>query len=98
MARMSAEVTHNHPEGVKGAESVASAIWLARNGHAKTQIKNYIQREFGYDLDRKVDDIRETYQFDVTCQGSVPEDLIKKCHKYLPHDMLKVVNKFYKEI
>ena len=76
MARMSAEVTHNHPEGVKGAESVASAIWMARNRYNKNEIKQYIEKEFGYDLSRKLNDIRKTYRFDVTCQGSVPEAII----------------------
>ena len=76
MARKSAEVTHNHPEGIKGAESVASAIWMARTGKSKSFIKNYIEKEFGYDLSRKVNDIRKTYKFDVTCQGSVPEAII----------------------
>ena len=76
MARKSAEVTHNHPEGIKGAESVASAIWMARNRYNKNEIKQYIEKEFGYDLSRKLDDIRKTYQFDVTCQGSVPEAII----------------------
>lgn len=76
MARKSAEVTHNHPEGIKGAESVASAIWMARNRYNKNEIKQYIEKEFGYDLSRKLDDIRKTYRFDVTCQGSVPEAII----------------------
>ena len=76
MARKSAEVTHNHPEGIKGAESVASAIWMARNRYNKNEIKQYIEDEFGYDLSRKLDDIRKTYRFDVTCQGSVPEAII----------------------
>lgn len=76
MARKSAEVTHNHPEGIKGAESVASAIWMTRNRYNKNEIKQYIEKEFGYDLSRKLDDIRKTYQFDVTCQGSVPEAII----------------------
>ena len=76
MARKSAEVTHNHPEGIKGAESVASAIWMARNRYNKNEIKQYIEKEFGYDLSRKLDDIRKTYRFDVTCPGSVPEAII----------------------
>lgn len=76
MARKSAEVTHNHPEGIKGAESVASAIWMARNRYNKNEIKQYIEKEFGYDLSRKLNDIRKTYRFDVTCQGSVPEAII----------------------
>ena len=76
MARLSAEVTHNHPEGIKGAESTAAAIFMARNGSTKEEIKAYIEDEFGYDLDRTCDDIRPEYVFDVTCQGSVPESII----------------------
>ena len=76
LARWSAEVTHNHPEGIKGAESVASAIYLARTGSTKEAILEYVADEFGYDLDRTCDEIRPGYQFDVTCQGSVPEAII----------------------
>ena len=76
MARISAEVTHNHPEGIKGAEAVASAIFLARNGHSKEYIKEYISSEFGYDLNRTCDEIRPNYTFDVSCQGTVPEAII----------------------
>ena len=76
LARWSAEVTHNHPEGVKGAEAVAAAILLARMGCEKKEIKEYIVSEFGYDLDRTCDEIRPTYKFDVSCQGSVPEAII----------------------
>ncbi len=76
LARWTAEVTHNHPEGVKGAESVASAIFLARTGCSKAEIKGYIETEFGYDLDRTCDEIRPDYEFDVSCQGSVPESII----------------------
>ena len=71
-----AQVTHDHPEGIKGAESVAVAIYLARTGHSKEEIKNYIEKNFNYNLSRKLDDIRPTYHFDVTCQGSVPEAII----------------------
>ena len=73
VARWTAEVTHNHPEGVKGAESVASAIHLGRMGHSKEEIKDYITQEFGYDLTRTLDEIRPTYSMDATCPGSVPE-------------------------
>jgi ADP-ribosylglycohydrolase len=73
LARLSAEVTHDHPEGIKGAESVASAIFLARNGHSKVEIKEYIVREFGYDLSRTCDEIRPTYHHMETCQETVPE-------------------------
>jgi ADP-ribosylglycohydrolase len=75
-ARKSAEVTHNHPEGVKGAQAVASAVYLARMGKTKNEIKKFIVDTFGYDLDRSVDEIRPAYDFDVSCQGSVPEAII----------------------
>jgi ADP-ribosylglycohydrolase len=71
-AKRSAEVTHDHPEGIKGAQAVASAIFLARTGRSKEQIKGYVEAAFGYDLDTPLDEIRETYEFDVSCQGSVP--------------------------
>lgn len=73
MAKLSAEVSHNHPEGIKGAESVASAIFLARTGHTKNQIKNYIESEFEYNLNRTCDEIRSSYKWDVSCMKSVPE-------------------------
>jgi len=75
-AKKSAEVTHNHPEGIKGAQAVALAIFLARSGKSKAAIKTEITHRFGYDLDRKLDDIRPHYNFDVSCQGSVPESII----------------------
>jgi ADP-ribosylglycohydrolase len=73
LARLTAEVTHNHPEGIKGAESVASAMFLARNGHSKDEIREYIVREFGYDLSRTCDEIRPGYHHMETCQKTVPE-------------------------
>ncbi len=73
VARWSAEVTHNHPEGVKGAEATASVIWMARNGYSKTQIKEYIIKEFGYDLSRTCDEIRPDYHHIESCQKTVPE-------------------------
>ena len=73
MARMTAEVTHNHPEGIKGAEATASAIWMARNGSSKDEIRNYIVQEFEYDLSRSCDEIRPTYRHIETCQQTVPE-------------------------
>ena len=75
-ARQSAEVTHNHPEGIKGAQATALAILLARNGESKEDIRQAITGRFGYNLDRTVDEIRPAYAFDVTCQGSVPESII----------------------
>ena len=73
MARLSAEVTHNHPEGIKGAEATASAIFLARNSGSKDEIRDYIVREFGYDLSRTCDEIRPTYHHVESCQQTVPE-------------------------
>jgi len=75
-AEKSAVVTHNHPEGIKGAQSVAAAIYLARTGKDKDEIKKYITDTFHYNLERKIDDIRPDYEFDVSCQGSVPEAII----------------------
>lgn len=72
-ARLSAEVTHNHPKGIKAAEAAASAIWLIRKGKTKDEIRDYIVDEFGYDLSRTCDEIRPDYHFIVTCQGTVPE-------------------------
>lgn len=73
MARLSAEVTHNHPEGIKGAEATASAIFLARTGGSKAEIKAYIEENFGYDLSRTCDEIRPTYHHVESCQETVPE-------------------------
>ena len=76
LAKRSAEVTHNHPEGIKGAQAIASAIFFARAGRTKDEIKEIIEEWFGYDLNRKLDDIRPVYKFDATCQGSVSEAII----------------------
>ena len=75
-ARLSAAITHNHPEGIRGAQATALAVFLARTGHAKPVIRDRLVRGFGYDLERSVDDIRPDYGFDVSCQGSVPEAII----------------------
>ena len=66
-------ITHNHPEGIKGGQSVAAAIFLARAGESKAGIRQYIEKQFGYDLSRHVDEIRPTYSFDVSSQGTVPQ-------------------------
>ncbi len=73
VARLTAEVTHNHPEGIKGAESTAAAIYLARTGKTKEEIKQYIIDEFGYDLSRTLDEIRPDYHHVESCQQTVPE-------------------------
>ena len=75
-AARSAAVTHNHPEGIKGAQATALAVFLARSGADKESIRSEIQDRFGYDLTRSLDAIRPAYRFDVSCQGSVPESLI----------------------
>ena len=72
-ARLSAEVTHNHPEGIKGAEATASAIFLARTGGSKAEMKDYIEQEFGYRLNRTCDEIRPGYFHTETCMETVPE-------------------------
>lgn len=73
MARLSAEVTHNHPEGIKGAEATACAIFLARTGSTKAEIKAYIEKIFHYDLSRTCDEIRPAYHHVESCQETVPE-------------------------
>lgn len=76
LATASAEVTHNHPEGIKGAVATACAIFLAKEGKTKDEIRSYIEDNFGYDLGRKYANIQPGYRFDVSCQGSVPESII----------------------
>ena len=75
-ARATSMVSHNHPEGIKGAQSVALAITLARGGASKEDIRGKLEADFGYDLNRTVEEIRPEYLFDVSCQGSVPEAII----------------------
>ncbi len=75
-AHRSAAVTHNHPEGVRGAQATALAVFLARNGAGKSELRHELTEQFGYDLDRSVEEIRPGYAFDVSCQGSVPESII----------------------
>lgn len=72
-AEKSAAVTHNHPEGIKGAQAAAAAIFLARTGNSKDDIRNFIEKSFQYDFSRTIDEIRPDYSFNETCQGSVPE-------------------------
>ncbi len=76
MAKRSAEVTHNHPEGIKGAQATAAAIFLAKINTSKKDIREYIALRFGYNLDFTLDDIRPHYEFNATCQGSVPEAIV----------------------
>ena len=76
MAKVTAEVTHNHPEGIKGAQATAAVIFLARTGHSKPEIKQYVEQTFGYDLNRTCDEIRPTYHHVETCQETVSEAII----------------------
>jgi len=75
-ARLSAIVTHNHPEGIKGAQAIASAIFLARKGKDKPAIRTFLEQRFGYDLSQTLGKIRPSYTFDSSCQGSVPQAII----------------------
>lgn len=75
-AKETALPTHNHPEGIKGAQAIALAVYLARIGESKKTIKNEIQKRMGYDLERTTAAIRPNYHFDVTCQGSIPESIL----------------------
>jgi ADP-ribosylglycohydrolase len=75
-ATASSRVTHNHPEGIKGAQATAAAVYLARSGHDKAHIRQAIAERFGYNLDRTVEAIRPTYRFNETCQGTVPEAIV----------------------
>ena len=75
-AKKTAEISHNHPEGIKGAQATALAVFLARTVRDKEEIRKRIRHRFGYDLDPRVEDIRPTYAFDVSCQGTVPQAII----------------------
>ncbi len=75
-AEKSAAVTHNHPEGIKGAQAIATSIFLAKSGESKERIRNYIEKSYGYNLQQTIDEIRPSYRFDETCQGSVPQAII----------------------
>lgn len=75
-ARETAEISHDHPEGIKGAQATALAVFLARTGKGKEQIRARLTQRFGYDLTRSVEDIRPSYGFDESCQGTVPEAIV----------------------
>jgi ADP-ribosylglycohydrolase len=75
-AKRSAEVTHNHGQGIRGAQATAAAIFLARTGSTKDQIRHFLEEKFDYFLDETLAQIRPTYQFDVSCQGSVPQSIL----------------------
>ena len=76
VAGLSAAITHNHPEGIKGAQSTAAAIFMARNGSSKEAIRSYITEKYGYNLNRTCDEIRPVYGWEGSCQGTVPEAMV----------------------
>ena len=76
LAAVTASVSHNHPEGMKGAQAIATSVFLCKEGRSKQEIKKYVEKTFGYDLNRTIAEIRPRYYFDVSCQGSVPEAII----------------------
>lgn len=76
IAGISASITHNHPEGIKGAQATAAAIFLARTGNSKGEIKRYIQQKYGYDLEREYDEVKLRYGWQDSCQKTVPEAII----------------------
>ncbi len=88
-ARLSAEVTHNHPEGIKGAEAVASAIFMGRTGSSKAEIRQYIEEEFGYDLSRTCDEIRPGYHHVESCMETVPEAITAFLEGFGYEDILR---------
>jgi len=75
-AKRSPEVTHNHEEGIRGAQATAAAVFLARTGRSKDEIRQYVEQTFGYALRDRLDDVRPRYWFDVSCQGSVPQSIL----------------------
>lgn len=75
VAEIQAAITHNHPEGIKGAQATSAAIFMARTGKSKEEIKQYVETRFGYDLSRTCDEIRPGCSFDVSCQGTVPQTI-----------------------
>ena len=76
LAAITASVSHNHPEGVKGAQAIAASVFLCKEGKSKQEIKEYVEKTFHYNLDRTIAEIRPIYDYDVSCQGSAPEAII----------------------
>ena len=110
LASITASVSHNHSEGIKGAQAIAASVYLCKEGLSKQKIKEYVEQTFGYNLSRTVDEIRPNYAFDVSCQGSVPEaiiaflegnsfeevirDIAEKCDGYLTEDLRDIKDRF----
>lgn len=92
LARITASVTHNHPEGIKGAQAVAAAVYMQLNEEFDVagEVKRYVEANFGYDLDIKLENIRNEYQFDASCQGSVPIAIMAFLQRYNALDTLRL--------
>lgn len=92
LARITASVTHNHPEGIKGAQAVAAAVYMQLNEEfdVKGEVKRYVEANFGYDLDIKLEDLRNEYRFDASCQGSVPIAIMAFLQRYNAFDTLRL--------
>lgn len=90
LAKVTAEVSHNHPAGITGAQAVAAAVWMAKNGKSKEDIREYIMCRFNYDLSHTIEEIRPSYQWDVSCQGSVPEAIIAFLDGYSFEDVVRL--------
>lgn len=89
-AERSAAITHDHPEGIRGAQATALAVYLARTGAPKEEIREELMERFGYDLRRRIDAIRPGYTFDVSCQGSVPEAIIASLESEDAEDAIRL--------
>lgn len=89
LAEVTASVSHNHPEGVKGAQAIAASMFLAKEGKTKAEIKAYVEETFHYDLNRTIAKIRPRYSFDVSCQGSVPEAIIAFLEGHTFEDVIR---------
>lgn len=90
LARISAEVSHNHPEGIKGAQAVAACVFMQKHGASKADIKKFVEEHFGYNLDIRLEDIRDMYSFDVSCQGSVPIAIMAFLQRDNAEDILRL--------
>jgi|GEM_PF-118984 ADP-ribosylglycohydrolase len=89
VAGISAKITHNHPEGIKGAQATAAAIWMARNGKTKIEIREYIESEYGYDLSGTWEEYNRTYHWEDGCQGTVPPAIVCFLESYNFEDAIR---------
>ena len=90
LARITASVSHNHPEGIKGAQAIAACVFMHKNQEPEYMIRHYITENFGYDLDMDLKEIRDSYTFDVTCQGSVPIAIMAYLQGFVTEDKLRL--------